>query len=290
MARELRRPAPAPELGPEQEIDLVYYAGKVAARWWLLVLGALAGVVAGYLLSLGGAQVYSAQALINLGEPVGPGGGRIIGVATANSVSEIVRSEAVIRRVAAKVDMTPAQLRKGVSVQSLSSPTARLAEAPLAHVTVKGPAPKKVAAASTELATIAVSRLSPYVKAKIANLNTQIAAMDKEIESLDERSDAATKAAEDLSLSPIERLIAVTNAGALEQRRAAVQQTQADRLQLLSFAQQVESPRLIERGAATKESARSRRNAIAVGAVLGLLAGLIAALAWDRVAALRPSR
>lgn len=290
MARELRRPAPAPELGPEQEIDLVHYATTVAARWWLLVLGALAGVVAGYLLSLSGAQVYSAQALMNLGEPVGPGGGRIVGVATLNTVGEVVRSEAVLRRVAAKVDLTPTELRRGVSVQSATSTTIRTAQAPLVHITVEGSAPRKVADAATELARTAVARVSPYVNAKIATLKTQIAASDREIQSLDERSDAASKAAQDPSLSQIERLIAVTNAGVLEQRRAAVQQTRSERAQLLTFAQQVESPQLLVRASATKVSARSRRNAIVVGAVIGLLVGLGAALAWDRVAALRPAR
>jgi hypothetical protein len=37
-------------------------------------------------------------------------------------------------------------------------------------------------------------------------------------------------------------------------------------------------------------SARSRRNSIVVGGAIGLLLGLAAALAWDRLAALRRAR
>ena len=44
---------------------------------------------------------------------------------------------------------------------------------------------------------------------------------------------------------------------------------------------------MIQRASAVKTTARSRRNSIAIGALIGLLVGLIVAVAWDPVAARR---
>ena len=111
----------------------------------------------------------------------------------------------------------------------------------------------------------------------------QIASAGDEISSLDARIDAATAVADDRSLSATERLVALTNAGVLEQRRAIAVQTRADREALLALAEQVEKPRVVEPAAAHKVTARSRRNSLVVGGAIGLIVGLGAALLWDRV-------
>jgi hypothetical protein len=52
----------------------------------------------------------------------------------------------------------------------------------------------------------------------------------------------------------------------------------------LLLAQKVESPQVIIHAVAEKTAARSHRNATAVGALIGLILGGIAALLWDPVA------
>ena len=192
-----------------------------------------------------------------------------------------------MQRVARQVGLTSAELRRGISVGAAAGNVARVGQSPLVNVSVKGDAPRKVALASTELARAVVERVSPYVDAKITTLKVQIASATDEIESLDARIEAASALADDRSLSSTERLVALTNAGVLEQRRAIAVQTRADRQALLALAEQVERPRVVERGVARKVTARSRRNALVVGGAIGLLAGLAAALLWDRVAARR---
>jgi hypothetical protein len=64
-----------------------------------------------------------------------------------------------------------------------------------------------------------------------------------------------------------------------------VLQDQLQAQQLLAQAVQVERPALLARAVAVKTTARSRRNATVVGGFIGLLIGLIAALAWEPVAA-----
>ena len=57
--------------------------------------------------------------------------------------------------------------------------------------------------------------------------------------------------------------------------------------QQLLQAQQIELPSVLTHGAATKTTARSRRNDVVVAAFLGFILGLIAALAWEPIAARR---
>ena len=51
--------------------------------------------------------------------------------------------------------------------------------------------------------------------------------------------------------------------------------------QLLIQAQDIERPSVLIRAAAVKTTARSRRNSVVVGAFLGLIVGLAAALLWE---------
>src|SRR5438045_2447700 len=55
--------------------------------------------------------------------------------------------------------------------------------------------------------------------------------------------------------------------------------------QLLLQAQQVEAPKVLSPAAATRVTARSRRNTVVVSALIGLVLGVIAALMWDGIAA-----
>src|SRR5581483_7163948 len=94
-------PAP-PELDAEQEIDVRRYGALLAARWWLLAAGAVAGIVVGYLLALGGGTVWKAQALMTLGQPYTPSFGAPVQSYGTNprAVNEIVRSESALKQAA----------------------------------------------------------------------------------------------------------------------------------------------------------------------------------------------
>jgi uncharacterized protein involved in exopolysaccharide biosynthesis len=287
-ARELRRrPAAEPVLDAEEEIDLARYATAVAARWWLLLLGLVAGVLVGYLLSVGGAEVYRAQALVYLGDPLAPSGTRVSTSTTSiSSLRELVTAEASVRRAAAASGLRPARVRSGIFLQQVSGGTARTTGQPsLVNVGVRGAAPRRVADAANELARIAVADVSRYVNAKIAALEGQIASANGELESLDRRIEASSRAAERGSgLSETERLIALFNAGVLETRRATVLQTRSDRQQLLALAENVERPQLLKRAVPREVTAQSRRNSLVAAGAIGLLLGLFAALLWEPAA------
>ena len=64
-----------------------------------------------------------------------------------------------------------------------------------------------------------------------------------------------------------------------------IEQDQIQAQQLLTQAVNIERPAVLTRGAPVRVTARSRRNSTLVGAFLGLVIGLIAALLWEPLTA-----
>jgi hypothetical protein len=71
----------------------------------------------------------------------------------------------------------------------------------------------------------------------------------------------------------------------LLQRLTNDQQNKLSTSQTLLQATQVEKPSVLTGAHSTKVTARSRRNAVVVSALIGLVIGGIVALLWDGVAA-----
>jgi hypothetical protein len=115
-----------------------------------------------------------------------------------------------------------------------------------------------------------VLRLDDYAATKIAALEQQLAADEAAIEQVD----AALARPE---VSSTEKLI-------LQLRLSQLQQDSTQTVQLLSLARNVEAPRVLARASAVKTTARSPRNSIVVGGLIGLILGVAAALLWEPVA------
>jgi capsular polysaccharide biosynthesis protein len=271
----------------EAEVDFGRYATTVAARWWLLLLGLAVGIVVALLISVGGEDVYRASALVYPGQPLAPSGSSQVQSPATNptTIREVVRSEAAIRRASnASGYGTPAKLRSNTSVQPVAGNVARLGQVQLVNVVVTGDAPRRTSSAANELAKAAVARISRYADTKISALREQIAAAQRELESIDARAEATQQALAESGLSAVDKLVLLTNLGLTEQRRTTVQTDVGTRQQLLALAIDVERPRVVEPAVSRKVTAQSRRNQLIVGGVIGLLLGLVAALAWDPAA------
>src|SRR2546423_14233719 len=89
-----QRERPLPDVDAEEELELGRYWNALITRWWLPLAGLVAGIVIGYLLSLGGHQVYQAKATVYLGQPLNPTGtGQIQSLATnPSTVKQVVLS------------------------------------------------------------------------------------------------------------------------------------------------------------------------------------------------------
>src|SRR5215212_1674381 len=150
-----------PRLEGEADVDFGRHAAAVAARWWLLLLGLVVGIVIALLFSVGGKDVYRAQALVYPGQPLSPSSAQVQSVATnPTSIGQIVRSEAALRRAASTSGYGSAgRLRGHTSVQAVSGNVTRTGQVQLVNIVVTGSAPRKASGAANALAKIVISRI-----------------------------------------------------------------------------------------------------------------------------------
>jgi hypothetical protein len=276
----------APELDAEREVDLARWRRAVTAFWWLPVLGLVVGAIAGVLYSFRGGSNYKASALISLGQPTSPGGVLVNGFGTnPRAVSQIVSGAAFQEQAANKADMRPSALRGHVSVAQVGTVTgAGAARAtPLISLTVTGTKPLNTAAAANALAEIVVRQTTAsYVGLKIRTFDTTLQHVKDQIVSVTKRLaivQAAFKAAK--NLDPLQQLVIVGQEDNAETRLGNLIAQEETLQQQLAFAQEVESAKVIERAKAVKASAHSRGASLVVGALIGLIAGAILAIAGE---------
>jgi capsular polysaccharide biosynthesis protein len=257
----------------EQEVDFGRYWRLIAARWWLLAAGLIVGAIVGYGLSLGSSQVFRATATVYLGQPYSASGNVQLQAAQTNpsTVRAIVGSDSVIQQVAALCKARPSDFRGGISTQSLSGNIAKNGQTPLVSITVQAAKRRKAACAANGLAKIAVDKSSGFANQKIANFSAQVTNFERRI-------NAATAALQTGKLSTTDKLVLQIQLSSWEDAKLSTSQ-------LLLQAKQVEKPSVLTAASAQKVTARSRRNTVVVSALIGLIIGAIAALAWDRIAA-----
>ena len=109
------------DLDAEQEVDLGRYGRAIVAHWWLPLVGVIAGALIGYLISIGGKQVWKGSATVYLGASYSVAGGTLLQGPQANpsTVGTIARAESSIEEAAAKAGMRPGDLRGKVSTQTI---------------------------------------------------------------------------------------------------------------------------------------------------------------------------
>jgi len=274
-----------PELDAERDVDLHRHWDSITTHWWLPVVGLVGGIIVGYLISLGGAQVYKAKATVYLGQPLSQGGVQVQSQATnPSTVRQIVTSEAVIQAVAQKVGLKPSQLRGHISTQAVSGNISRLGQNPLVAINVTGHERRKVARAANNLASTVVNSraLAGYAKTKIQNLQllvdqekTALAALSRNLKAQQAALGRAS------GLSTAEQLIALGQLNGLLQQQLTTTDQLTTNQQQLALAKDVEAPQITTFAAATKTTARSRRNTVIVAALIGLLLGIVAALLYE---------
>jgi hypothetical protein len=258
----------------EQEVDFAHYVRLLGMRWWLLAAGLVAGAVIGYLISLGGNQVYSATATVYLGQPYTPTGSQLVQNPQTNpsAVGQVINNQAVDNTVANLCDTSASEFQKGISTQAVATGVSSKSGAainPLVRVSVQAKKGKVAACAANGLADEVVKKLGTYTANKIKTLQSQIAFDTEAIK---------------------QKVAAIANPGISDTDKLILQTTlRSDQLdkttnsQLLLLAKNVESPKVLANAASHKITARSRRNTVVIAALIGLILGAIAALLWDTV-------
>lgn len=257
----------------EQEVDFGRYWRLLAARWWVAAAGLVIGAVIGYLIALGGSQVFTATATLYLGQPYSASGNVQLQSAQTNpsTVKVIAHAESTIATVAAACKAKPGLFRGGVSIQPVAGNLSKNGQTPEVSLTVQAKKRKVASCAANGIARIVVDKTSGFADQKIANFQGQIAALNGDIKIINAGLSGN-------QLSTTDKLV-------LQSRLFADEQNKLSTSQLLKQAQQVEKPSVLTAAHATKVTARSRRNTVVVTALIGLVIGAIVALLWDGVAA-----
>ncbi|HKD34953.1 MAG TPA: hypothetical protein VKB73_16065 [Gaiellaceae bacterium] len=260
------------DLDAERDVDLRRYFAALSARWWLPVAGLVGGIIVGFLLSLGGNQVWTANTTVYLGQPLSPTGGVQIQSDATNpsEVGVLIHNEANLRRAAHAAGMPVSKLRGHVSSRPVSGALTKLGQTPFVQITVTGATPRHVQVAANTLAQIVVVDASGYADKLISSWQQQVSTYKQALTTIDQQLKGS-------SLSATDKLIASIN-------RAQIADQLTTATQQLAVAQEVERAKQKTFAAATKTTAKSRRNTVIVAGLLGLLLGIFAALLWDPVA------
>ena len=274
----------APVVDDEREVDVGRYWDTLIAHWWLPVLGLLAGVALGLLISASSKDVWRAQATVYAGAPYATNTPITNSLATNQStITRVVKSEETISQVAQESGMTRKKLREGISTQRLPSGQGRLVPSQLYLITVKGDERVPTQRAARLLADRVVARVGGYATEKIAALDRNLQSLNTQLTALETQSRETQRQLGGPGLSNVERLVLINTLQLAEQRRAAVEQDRTETLQFLALANEVEKPRALDRAVAVKTTARSTRNTVAIAGFLGLLLGIFAALLWEPI-------
>jgi hypothetical protein len=187
--------------------------------------------------------------------------------------------------------MSPAALRGHVSTSTVAQngqTSAQNTNSILVQITVSLARPKRAEDAANALAEIVKKQTtSKYVTQSIQIYQTRVTSFDARLRTLQLKINVLNATlAKDKSLPALDQLVVATELDAAEAAYGQTVDSQGTNQQLLTLAQEIEQTQIVQPAIAKKSVARSRRNSVIVGALIGLVIGAIAAL----VAGLRGQR
>jgi hypothetical protein len=273
------------DLGSEREIDLSRWRAALAARWWIVVGGLVAGAIVGALFSLSGGSVWQASVLLSPAQAFSPSGAPVLNYnSSPRGINDLVTSEATLAAVSARTGVPISKLRGNVSTQSIQTGAGTVAArgAVLIKITVQADHAKDAADAANALGDIVKTETtSKYVQQSIGVLTTQIDGYKRQLASLS-RLISQLNASIEKESDPLTKVILVSEADNAALRQTTASSNLALAQQQLALANSIETAQTIGASArAVKTTARSRRNSVLIGALIGVIAGAIVAIVVD---------
>jgi uncharacterized protein involved in exopolysaccharide biosynthesis len=281
--------------GVERDIDLRRWKDAAVAYWWVAAAGLVAGIVIGSVYSLSGGSSYSASALIARGQAFNPGGNTPVlsYLSSPDAIESYATEPSTLQVVAAKAGLTVNELSGHVTTSTVGqtgTASQTNTNSILIQITVTLNKAKKAEDAANAFADV-VTQLttSDYVRSSLAIYEQRDASFKSRITALKQQIASLQEVLKGSTLTPLNKLVLVSE---LEQAQASLGQTldsQTTNEQDLILARDVEQTKVIQKATrAQKSVARSRRNSVLFGGLIGLLIGVAAALVYG-LRARRPS-
>jgi tyrosine-protein kinase Etk/Wzc len=272
-------------------IDVGSWFATLARNWWVIVGLIVIGIIVGAVVTMAQPKQYTATASVYIGQTTDANGNAMAGLnSNAKAAVQLLASQVVLDAAAkrAGMDISASLLRKETTVETPSS-TVKTTTSVVNIVVISVTDTKKAraAAAANALAAELLARLDVGTSEKIAVLEEQLAVGKKQAAAASARSVAAQRAITAIarsSMSLAEKAtasapyVAVVQAAATELSDLTIS-NQKTALQLLT-AKQVEQPRTLhEAGIPDSPSGPSMTMNVAIGALAGLVIGIIVAFA-----------
>ena len=278
----------APDLGAEREIDLRGWLDAFRSRWPIAVAGLVIGVIVGVLYSLTGGSTYTATALIAPGQAFNPAGNAVVltYLTSQTAINTIANAPATVAVAAAQSGIGPGELRGHINTYGVNENTGQVSStvapdraAVLEAISVDQNTAKKAEDAANAIArAIQTQTLSPYVRQSL-NINAaRLKSFAIRLTTLKQKIAYLTQALKRPGLPLDQGLLLSIQLDEAEATYGQTQDAQLTTQQSQSLADQVERTQIIELAKAQKSTARSRRNSVLFGGLIGLVAGSIVAL------------
>jgi hypothetical protein len=285
------KPERARGLETEQEIDLGRLWRATIARWWLLVIGLVAGAILGLLVSLGGGKQWKATSELYLGQPLSGGGNSLSSPPTSLGLATAYINSLYALREASKASGIPvSELDGKISVKPILGLTGtKIGQpAPLMLLSVTGSKAGATQMAAEKLSNLVVSQFQPYPAQKIQIIRDRLTQEEAQIGDINRRLTEAEDAQAALASSAANSALVANYAqiiATLSSQRFASQSDITSAKQAIVQANGIEVPRIVSPALSENQGGPSRRSGVVIGAIIGILLGLLAAVFWEPVAA-----
>jgi len=272
-------------------IDVGSWFTTLARNWWVIIGLVVIGVVVGAVVTLAQPKEYTATSSVYIGQTTDANGNPMAGLnSNAKAAVQLLASQVVLKEAAERtgMDISASTLRKQTTVETPSSTVKTTTSVVnIIVISVTDTDPERAAAAADALAEVLLERIDTGVTEKIAVLEEQLAADVKAYEESLARSAEAQEAIADIAAgggSAGEKATAAASWVALAQAAATEQESLnraiQDRELLLLSARQNEEPRMLhEAGVPDSPSGPQMTMNVAIGALAGLVIGVIVAFA-----------
>ena len=283
-------------------IDVGSWMMTLVHNWWVIVGLIVIGIVVGGVVTKAQPKVYTATASVYIGQTTDANGNAMAGLnSNAKAATQLLASQVVLKEAADRsgMDISTSLLRKETTVETPSS-TVKTSTSVVNIVVISVTDTKKAraTAAANALANVLLAHLDTGTNEKIALLEAQLAQGQKEYAAATGRSVSAQRAIATIAKgggTPAEKAaasapyLAIIQGATTEQESLAAsnQKTQL----LLLTAKQVEQPRMLhEAGIPDSPSGPKMSLNVAIGALAGLIIGIIVAFARRGLADRRAAR
>jgi uncharacterized protein involved in exopolysaccharide biosynthesis len=273
------------------EIDIGRYARRVVARWWIVAATVVVVVAVAVLTQTGSSsQTWSARTLLYLGQPLGANGQPLNTSLGSNPATPgiLIRNDNLLARAAREAGLRSGQLKGHVSSQVLSQAITRTNYTPLVNIVVQGLGKDRVAPASLAVARQIVAATNGYQDTQEKALSQVVATQKRTLDAANKRLTTAQATLDLLAkaknLDPFQEFSARTTAiqtiNSISTQIAALEDSYSTNVQILAALQHgVAKSQIVEEPKATRATATSGGANIGVAVLLGLVLGVVLALA-----------